>query len=284
MKVWVNGRVVGADEATVSVFDHGLTVGDGVFETAKVVGGVPFALTRHLDRLASSAAGLALPAPDETLVRSAVGETLAANAEHLGEDDAASHHGDRWHLTAGLRPRRRRHHAGRRPGAGDAVGDLGEGRRRPVGAQRAGTERGSQDDVVRRQRGRAGARQGRRWRRGGLRQHRGQPLRGHRDQRVRRPGRRGQHAAAVLGLSGRRDAGAAARVGRRGRAGPADRRAHRGRRGLPHVVDARRAGRARGGRPPGAGRRPRGRSPGGLPRSSPRGRRPTSTRDPPRPG
>ena len=85
MKVWVNGRVVGADEATVSVFDHGLTVGDGVFETAKVVDGVPFALTRHLDRLAASAAGLALPAPDEALVRSAVGETLAANAEHLGE-------------------------------------------------------------------------------------------------------------------------------------------------------------------------------------------------------
>ena len=85
MKVWVNGRVVGAEEATVSVFDHGLTVGDGVFETAKVVGGVPFALTRHLDRLAGSAAGLALPSPDEALVRSAVAETLAANAEHLGE-------------------------------------------------------------------------------------------------------------------------------------------------------------------------------------------------------
>ena len=84
MKVWVNGRVVDADEATVSVFDHGLTVGDGVFETAKVVGGVPFALTRHLDRLASSAAGLALPPPDEALVRSAVAETLAANSEHLG--------------------------------------------------------------------------------------------------------------------------------------------------------------------------------------------------------
>ena len=83
MKVWVNGRVVDADEATVSVFDHGLTVGDGVFETAKVVGGVPFALTRHLDRLASSAAGLALPVPDEAAVRAAVDETLAANAEHL---------------------------------------------------------------------------------------------------------------------------------------------------------------------------------------------------------
>ena len=83
MKVWVNGRVADADEATVSVFDHGLTVGDGVFETAKVAGGVPFALTRHLDRLASSAAGLGLPPPDDAVVRAAVDETLAANAEHL---------------------------------------------------------------------------------------------------------------------------------------------------------------------------------------------------------
>jgi len=85
MKVWVNGGIVGADEATVSVFDHGLTVGDGVFETAKVVGGLPFALSRHLERLALSAAGLALPVPDEARVRSAVAETLAANADDLGE-------------------------------------------------------------------------------------------------------------------------------------------------------------------------------------------------------
>jgi len=85
MKVWVNGQVVDAREATVSAFDHGLTVGDGVFETAKVVRGVPFALSRHLDRLAASAAGLALPVPAEALVRAAVAETQAANADDLGE-------------------------------------------------------------------------------------------------------------------------------------------------------------------------------------------------------
>ena len=34
--VWINGALVPAAEATVSVFDHGLTVGDGVFETLKV--------------------------------------------------------------------------------------------------------------------------------------------------------------------------------------------------------------------------------------------------------
>ena len=49
--------------------DHGFTVGDGVFEAIKVVDGLPFALTRHLDRLARSAAGLGLPALDEDAVR-----------------------------------------------------------------------------------------------------------------------------------------------------------------------------------------------------------------------
>lgn len=58
--VWLDGRLVGRDEAVVSAFDHGLTVGDGVFETLKVTGGRPFALTRHLARLRRSAAGLGL--------------------------------------------------------------------------------------------------------------------------------------------------------------------------------------------------------------------------------
>ncbi|MDQ1620887.1 MAG: branched-chain amino acid aminotransferase [Actinomycetota bacterium] len=79
MRTWVNGTVVESVEALVSVFDHGLTVGDGVFETAKVVDGRPFALTRHLQRLAASAAGLGLPAPDLDLVRHAVADTLKEN-------------------------------------------------------------------------------------------------------------------------------------------------------------------------------------------------------------
>jgi branched-chain amino acid aminotransferase len=81
MKVWVDGAIVEADQARVSVFDHGLTVGDGVFETAKVVDGIPFALTRHLDRLASSARGLGLTPPDDGALRDAVAAALAANAD-----------------------------------------------------------------------------------------------------------------------------------------------------------------------------------------------------------
>ena len=45
--VWTNGTLVRAAEATVSIFDHGLTVGDGVFETLKAVDGTPFAARRH---------------------------------------------------------------------------------------------------------------------------------------------------------------------------------------------------------------------------------------------
>jgi branched-chain amino acid aminotransferase len=75
---WVGGAVVDEADAVVPVLDHGFTVGDGVFETLLVVDAVPFALTRHLRRLARSAAGLGVVAPDEELVRRAVAEVVAA--------------------------------------------------------------------------------------------------------------------------------------------------------------------------------------------------------------
>tara|TARA_B100000949_G_scaffold147725_1_gene129740 strand:- start:140 stop:988 length:849 start_codon:yes stop_codon:yes gene_type:complete len=78
---WVNGEIVAAGVAAVSPVDHAIIVGDGVFETLKVVDGVPFALTRHLGRLKRSADGLGLPEPDDGLVRKAVAETLAADRE-----------------------------------------------------------------------------------------------------------------------------------------------------------------------------------------------------------
>jgi branched-chain amino acid aminotransferase len=67
--VWINGSLFPDDEARISIFDHGLVVGDGVFETVKVADGVPFALTRHLARLARSAAGLGLTEPDLDQIR-----------------------------------------------------------------------------------------------------------------------------------------------------------------------------------------------------------------------
>ena len=54
----VNGTVVEEAAAGVALWDHGLTVGDGVFETIAVRHGAAMAVTRHLARLARSAAGL----------------------------------------------------------------------------------------------------------------------------------------------------------------------------------------------------------------------------------
>lgn len=82
--VWLDGALVPASEASVSVFDHGLTVGDGVFETLKAVDGMPFAVRRHLERLRRSAAalGLDVPAPDDEL-RAAITAVLEATPRDL---------------------------------------------------------------------------------------------------------------------------------------------------------------------------------------------------------
>lgn len=76
--VWLNGRLVDDADAVIAYNDHGLTVGDGVFETVKAYGGVPFALGRHLDRLAASARGLGLEVPSG--LRDAVAAVCEANA------------------------------------------------------------------------------------------------------------------------------------------------------------------------------------------------------------
>ena len=78
--VWVNGELSDVDDARVSPFDHGLLVGDGVFETLRVYDGRPFAWTRHLDRLEHSAQGLGIAVPERPVVQAAAGEVLTANA------------------------------------------------------------------------------------------------------------------------------------------------------------------------------------------------------------
>lgn len=85
MRAWVNGSLLDDPTApTVAVDDHGLTVGDGVFEAVKVVNGMPFALSRHLRRLADSARGLGLPAVDEQEIRRGVAAVLEGNPLSLG--------------------------------------------------------------------------------------------------------------------------------------------------------------------------------------------------------
>ena len=85
MHAWVNGRLLDDPRApAITVSDHGLTVGDGVFEAVKVVDGRPFALTRHLRRLGRSAAGLGLPAVDPDDVRTGIEAVLGAEPLPLG--------------------------------------------------------------------------------------------------------------------------------------------------------------------------------------------------------
>jgi branched-chain amino acid aminotransferase len=104
VKVWVNGEQVDPAAASIAALDHGLTVGDGVFETCRVVNGVPFALKRHAKRLDRSMAGLGLPAADHGVLEAGIkavleGEpipfgrlryTVTGGAGPLGSDRLAS--------------------------------------------------------------------------------------------------------------------------------------------------------------------------------------------------
>lgn len=73
------GRPVDPGEATVSVFDRGFLYGDSVYETLRTAGGRPVEMTRHLDRLRRSAAGIGLEIPfADDVLRAAVAETHAA--------------------------------------------------------------------------------------------------------------------------------------------------------------------------------------------------------------
>ncbi len=82
---WMNGRLMPAAEATVSVFDHGLLYGDGVFEGIRFYHRHAFRLEAHLARLALSARALALTLPwDPAALTRAVEETLTAAPDDAG--------------------------------------------------------------------------------------------------------------------------------------------------------------------------------------------------------
>ncbi|NLE37698.1 MAG: branched-chain-amino-acid transaminase [Pirellulaceae bacterium] len=80
LKVYINGQHVDQEDATISVFDHGLLYGDGVFEGIRSYGGRVFRLREHLDRLWDSAKAiwLEIPMSKDEMAR-AVEDTLAAN-------------------------------------------------------------------------------------------------------------------------------------------------------------------------------------------------------------
>jgi branched-chain amino acid aminotransferase len=76
---YVNGLIVEATESFISVFDHGFTVADGVFETLKINSGEVFALDRHLRRLENSCRNLGIAFPSKPLIHEAVASTAIAN-------------------------------------------------------------------------------------------------------------------------------------------------------------------------------------------------------------
>lgn len=63
MKIYMNGKLVDRNQAKVSVFDHGLLYGDGVFEGIRAYNGRVFLLERHIERLYDSAKAIALDIP-----------------------------------------------------------------------------------------------------------------------------------------------------------------------------------------------------------------------------
>ncbi|MCB0990810.1 MAG: aminotransferase class IV [Acidimicrobiales bacterium] len=78
--IWIDDKLVDASEANIGFSDHGITVGDGVFESIGVVDGSPFALQRHLDRLRRSARAIGLDiGRDDDLLRLAVNSVIEAN-------------------------------------------------------------------------------------------------------------------------------------------------------------------------------------------------------------
>ena len=80
LKIYLDGKLVDKSEATVSVFDHGLLYGDGVFEGIRSYNGLVFKLTEHIDRLFESAHTLMLKVPlSKEALEAAVIETLQAN-------------------------------------------------------------------------------------------------------------------------------------------------------------------------------------------------------------
>lgn len=79
-KVYITGKLVSKDEATINVYDHGLLYGDGVFEGIRVYGGKVFLHEEHIARLYESAQAIRLPIPMSTSeMIDAVNLTVKAN-------------------------------------------------------------------------------------------------------------------------------------------------------------------------------------------------------------
>jgi len=80
MQIYIDGGFYSESEAKISVFDHGLLYGDGVFEGIRFYNGKVFRLEEHMDRLYKSAAAIGLSIPlDSSALTEALLETVRRN-------------------------------------------------------------------------------------------------------------------------------------------------------------------------------------------------------------
>ncbi len=85
MKIYLNGDLVQKEDAKISVFDHGLLYGDGVFEGIRLYSGCVFKLEEHLERLEFSAKAILLEIPlNREQLKKAVCDTCQANELNNG--------------------------------------------------------------------------------------------------------------------------------------------------------------------------------------------------------
>src|SRR5262245_11096570 len=84
-RIWINGKLCDKADAKISVYDHGLLYGDGVFEGIRIYAGKVFRLKEHIDRLYDSARSiwLEIPMTREQMIE-AVEATVKANNKHDG--------------------------------------------------------------------------------------------------------------------------------------------------------------------------------------------------------
>ncbi len=87
--IWLDGQWLGPDEARISVFDHGLLYGDGVFEGMRVYGGRVFRLQEHLERLYDSAHAIRLEIP---IARDAMEQVTLEGIRRAGLSDGYLRH------------------------------------------------------------------------------------------------------------------------------------------------------------------------------------------------
>jgi branched-chain amino acid aminotransferase len=85
MKIYIDGQLHAREDARISVFDHGLLYGDGVFEGLRIYARRVFRLDAHLARLFASAKAIGLTVPlDQAALADAVRDTVRANRQETG--------------------------------------------------------------------------------------------------------------------------------------------------------------------------------------------------------